>query len=148
MPVDRIISTNVTDTVIVPSFGLEPIASVKRLVFSWISTDQDLLAMREKDEHRMNDVDNLVPSSDELNTLLAYLSQDDLAKMAGDLAHATVLLIREGDSQSIVRAFYDWLATAELVGDADALHDLLEARRELAQGESIPWETIRQRLGL
>lgn len=73
-------------------------------------------------------------------------TRDEFAEILGRVArHERLVLVREGKAVAAVIPAED----LELLEQLEDLHDLLEARRALAEGgERVAWSDLKEELGL
>ena len=65
-----------------------------------------------------------------------------------DLARGIALEWNTNGESAARQALSDWLATAEVLADPEALTALLAAKQSVERGEGTPWEELRADLGL
>ncbi len=80
--------------------------------------------------------------------MIEQLDADDMREALRDLARGIALEWHGNGESAARRALGDWLATAELLADPEALTALLAAKESIERGEGTPWEDLRANLGL
>ena len=92
--------------------------------------------------------DDPPPSNADIEAMIEQLDADDMREALRDLARG-IALEWHGNGESAARqALSDWLATAEVLADPEALTALLAAKESVERGEGTPWEELRANLGL
>ena len=88
------------------------------------------------------------PSNADIDVMIEQLNGDDMREALRDLARGIALSWYSNGESAARKALSDWLATAELLADPEALTALLEARESIERGEGTPWEELQENLGL
>ena len=91
---------------------------------------------------------DLPPSNADIDAMIEQLDAADVREALRDLARGIALEWHGNGEGAARRALGDWLATAELLADPEALTALLAAKESIERGEGTPWAELRARLGL
>ena len=98
--------------------------------------------------HDVEVEDDPPPSNADIEAMIEQLDATDMREALRDLARGIALSWGSGRPSAARRALGDWLATAEVLADSEALTTLLEAKESIERGEGTPWEELRENLGL
>ena len=88
------------------------------------------------------------PSNADIEAMIEHLDAADMREALRDLARGIALEWHGNDESAARQALSDWLATAEVLADPEALTALLAAKQSVERGEGTPWEQLRANLGL
>ena len=92
--------------------------------------------------------DDPPPSNADIEAMIDQLDASDMREALRDLARGIALEWNTNGGSSARQALSDWLATAEVLADPEALTALLAAKQSVERGEGTPWEQLRADLGL
>ena len=92
--------------------------------------------------------DDPPPSNAEIDAMIDQLDAGDMREALRDLARGIAIEWNTNSESAARQALSDWLATAEVLADPEALTALLAAKQSVERGEGTPWEELRADLGL
>lgn len=92
--------------------------------------------------------EDLPPSNADIEAMIDRLDASDMREALRDLARGIALEWNTNGESAARQALSDWLATAEVLADPEALTALLGAKQSVERGEGTPWEELRANLGL
>ena len=92
--------------------------------------------------------DDPPPSNADIEAMIEQLDADDMREALRDLARGIAVEWDANGGSAARKALSDWLATAEVLADPEALTALLAAKQSIERGEGTPWAELRANLGL
>ena len=92
--------------------------------------------------------DDRPPSNADIEAMIERLDGDDMQEALRDLARGIALSWYSNGEGAARQALSDWLATAEVLADPEALTRLLAAKESIERGEGTSWEELQANLGL
>lgn len=79
---------------------------------------------------------------------LKHLTSEDQADFVSGLLARVVSAIKNNDWSSVSEWVEEWKATANILAEPQIARGIRQGRNELAQGDSVDWESLRKELGL
>lgn len=79
---------------------------------------------------------------------LKHLNTDEQAQFISGLLGLVLAALQSSDWSEVAEWIEDWKATANVYADQHVARSVREARAELAHGDAVDWEHLRQQLGL
>ncbi len=88
------------------------------------------------------------PTNEQIEHMMSQFDDAEIRDCLRSLAQAVALSWDVIEDTAAWHALRNWLATAELYSDPDALSDLVAARKSAEAGNVTAWEDVKQELGL
>ncbi len=90
----------------------------------------------------------LAPTNEQIEHMMSQFDDAEIRDCLRSLAQAVALSWDVIEDTAAWHVLRNWLATAELYSDPNALNDLLAARKSAEAGNVTAWEDIKQELGV
>jgi len=79
---------------------------------------------------------------------LKYLNANEQAEFISGLLKHILTAVKRDDWTPVTEWIEEWKATANIYADAKVTRGVQQGRAELARGEVVDWDALRQELGL